>query len=645
MTRVAKPGLPDLKVEIAPTATPFTASPTWVDITTDLRLGDSVTATRGRTDARSQAQPGTLSLTLNNPVGNYTPGLASGAYHPLKLRCPIRLSFKPPGAGAYTVMWTGLIDEYAPGWVQSRPIVTLQCSDRLSALNRVELASWETQQTLSTSPDLFFPLTDAAGSATVGDIAGNLGITATAAERGNGGSYDLGSGSLPVDDATVCAFTPVDASNGWCFQSVNGSFAAPLVLSDRAVLSCLMNTTAAPASNVLLLGAGSTTTGVPAMELGIGVNSSGKACVYAGFLIEVVSGTVNVVDGNWHHIAVECTESGSRLYYKLYVDGVQDSTTYDGGPASGSSGVPSPLMRKVYIGGTPTEYGGATGHQYSGQIAMCGVWDFPTALTADIISEGNAARTGTDGETSTARFLKLCDFANITGAVVGTGASIVARQKIAGQSILDALDDVGTAEQSPIYITGAGVPTLAARTARYGAAVALTIDATDVGADVKFTYNGDGLINDAKGTRLGGAEQRVTNATSIADHGTATFNETFILSTDAQMVSVLQWLTAIYGEPRMRSASLRIDGWVKQATVDLDDLLALEIGSRLQVINMPAQAPSSTLDLFAEGFSDVFNTNGWQRTINTSGAEPYVNVWILGDSTYSVLGTTTIPAL
>jgi len=645
MTRVAIPGLPDLKVEIAPTATPFTSSPTWVDITSDLRLQDTVTFNRGRVDQRSQAQPGTLTLTLNNSAGNYTPGLASGAYHPLSLRCPIRVSFKPPGAGAYTVMWTGLIDEYAPGWSKNRPTVTIRASDRLSQLQRVELASWETQQTLSTSPDLFFPLTDAAGSATVGDIAANLGITATASERGNGGSYDLGSGSLPVDDATVCAFTPVNASNGWCFQSVNGSFAAPLVLSDRAVLSCLMNATAAPASNVLLLGAGSTTTGVPAMELGIGVNTSGKACVYAGYLIEVVSGTVNVVDGNWHHIAVECTESGSRLYYKLYVDGVQDSTTYDGGPASGSSGVPSPLMRKVYIGGTPTEYGGATGHQYSGQIAMCGVWDFPTATTADIISEGNSARTGTDGETSTARFLKLCEFAGITGAVVGTGAAVVARQKIAGQSILDALDDVGTAEVSPVYVNGAGVPTLASRHQRYGAAVALTLNAKDVGADVAPIYNGDGLINDAKGSRLAGAEQRVKNAASIAAHGAATSSETYIVNTDAQLISILQWLTNVYDEPTFRTASLKIDGWIKQATVDLDDLLALDVGSRVQVTNMPAQAASSTLDLFVEGMSDTFNTDGWQRTLNTSGAAPYTNVWILGDPTYSVLGSTTIPAL
>lgn len=110
MTRVAKPGLPDLKIEIAPTATPSTVSPTWVDVTSDLRLRDSVTFNRGRTDERSSSQPGRLSFVLNNAAGNYTPGLASGTYHPLRLRCPVRVSFKPPGAGAYVVMWSGLID-------------------------------------------------------------------------------------------------------------------------------------------------------------------------------------------------------------------------------------------------------------------------------------------------------------------------------------------------------------------------------------------------------------------------------------------------------------------------------------------------------------------------------------------------------
>lgn len=650
MTRVAKPGLPDVKIEIAPTATPFTASPTWVDVTTDLRLADSVTASRGRTDARSHAQPGTLSLTLNNPSGNYTPGLASGTYHPLKLRCPIRLSFKPPGAGAYTVMWTGLIDEYAPGWVSSRPIVTLQCSDRLSALNRVEVPQWEASTVLAKSPLVLFPLTEDANATTVGSIAGTP-HSMTATETGTGGSYDLGAGSLPVDEGTVCAFTPTGTNgthDGWLFKSsTNGTGAAGGTSgTNRAIVSCLMNASAAPWAHSAMFAAGVNnndgTITMSAGALGIGLSTVGTAFAFQEQEAAVVTlGVTRIDDGAWHHVAAYGRRSGGDLVVDLYVDGVLDAT--------GSVGFGSLFDRfdGYYIGGTPLLNSSSSGTLFSGQLAMCAAW-YGSAADIDpaaIIAAGNASLAGSTDETTTDRFTRLCTYAGITGATVGTGASTVGRQKIRNQSVLDALDDVATAEVSPIYVTGAGVPTLAARTQRYGAAVALTIDAKDVGADVKFTYNGDGLINDAKGTRLGGAEQRVTNTTSIADHGAATYSETFILNSDAQIAGVLQWLTNVYGEPRTRAATLRIDGWVKQATVDLDDLLALEVGSRLQVTNMPAQAPSSTLDLFAEGFTDVFNTNGWVRTVNTSGAEPYVNVWVLDSLTNSQLDSTTILAL
>lgn len=646
MTRVAKPGLPDLKVEIAPTATPFTASPTWVDITTDLRLTDSVTFNRGRTDARGQSQPGTLTLTLNNPSGNYTPGLASGAYHPLRLRCPIRVSFKPPGAGAYVVMWTGLIDEYAPGWAKSRPSVTLQCSDRLSQLNRVELSQWETYTVLAQSPLALFPLTESTGSATVGSIS-TTPHTLTATESGTGGAYDLGSGALPVDDGTVCAFTPSGVTNGWLFTSSTNGTGAGISYSatNKGVISLLMNTTVTPASNTPMMAAGvNENNGYILMGagggLGLGVTSTGRAYVFTDTANTTrVTGTTNICDGDWHHVAVHGRQTGGNLELNLYVNGVLDAT------ATVTSGVLLDRFDGYYIGGMRSSVYLASPLFYSGQMSMCAVWSGASIVEADLITAGHASLAGSIDETSTARFLRLCSYAGITGGTVGTGASTVGRQKIGNQTILDALDDVGTAEQSPVYVTGAGVPTLAARTNRYGAAVALTLDAADVGADVKFTYNGDNLINDAKGTRLGGSEQRVTNDTSIAEHGASTFSETFILNSDAQMVNILQWLTHAFAEPVTRTAQLRIDGWAKQATVDLDDLLALEVGSRVQVTGMPAQSPSSTLDLFVEGFSDVFGPNGWTRTLNTSGASAYSTAWVLDSASFSQLDSTTILTL
>lgn len=652
MTRVAKPGLPDLKVEIAPTATPFTASPTWVDITTDLRLTDSVTFNRGRTDARAQAQPGTLTITLNNSAGNYTPGLASGAYHPLSLRCPIRVSFKPPGAGAYTVMWTGLIDEYSPSWDKSRPTCTIRASDRLSQLNKVELQQWEATALLAQSPTVLFPLTEGAGSQTVGSVTATP-HTLGALEFGVGGAYDLGSGSLPVDEGTVCAFTPADFTQGWCFKTAapDGGAGASLYSTNEAIVSCLMNTTTIPTNDTSIFYATLANPGTehPIVGLGVGVSASGHACSHQG-LIGIGASTVGskfICDGEWHHIAVHAHRSGSSLVLDTYVDGVLDSTmTIVLIDIWFISAYLTTVFDSYTIGGMRNTAQQAIGAYYSGQVSMCAAWNASSLDAAAIIAAGYGSLAGSSTEeVSTARFTRLCAAAGITGATIGTGSSTLGKQNVGGKTVLDALDDVATSEVSPVYVTGAGVPTLAARSARYGAAVAMTFTAKDVGADVAFILNDEGLINDAKGTRPGGAEQRITNTASIASYGARTSSEAYLVNTDAQLVNILQWLTNVYAEPAPRTAQLKVDGWTKQATVDLDDLLALEVGSRVQVTGLPSTAPATTLDLMVEGLTDTFNTTGWQRNLNTSAASAVVNVWVLDSATQSQLDSTTILAL
>lgn len=630
MARVAKPGLPDLKVEIAPTATPSTVSPTWVNVTSDLRLRDSVTFNRGRTDERSSSQPGRLSFVLNNPAGNYTPGLASGAYDPLRLRCPVRVSFKPPGAGAYVVMWSGLIDEWSPEWDKGRPVCRISASDRLAQLQRVELKAWETEQTLAGAPTLLWPLTDDAGSTVVGEVAsGTTQNTLTVTAVGSGGSGEVGVGALPIDDGTVAAFTPVDVSNGYCFTgSASVSTASPTSLA----ASVLMNATANPSATSILFSIAD----AGGYRFEIGVTTSGYAISRvldsSGAVVVSATKSTSLTTGEW-------TQVGGVMSITAGVWAIQ---TYVNGVASAVSNV-TPGRSLPACGQTAT-IGGRPGAMFSGQISHAAYWRNPSSLP-NTQTGALAAMSGATGETSTARFLRVCSLAGVTGATSGTGLSTVGKQKTKGVSALEALDAVGDAELSPAYISAAGVPTLASRDSRYNAAIALSVTAEDVAPGVSFALNDQNLVNDVRGTRVGGAEIRQVDADSVAYYGSRTETMSLIVDTDVQMAAVVQWNASVRAEPSPRSDSLRIDGWAKQATVSLTSLLALDVGSRINVTGLPATAPATTLDLFTEGIADTFNTDGWQRTLNTSPVGQSGSVWQLNSTTYSVLGSTTVLAV
>lgn len=623
MTRTAIPGVPNIKVEFAPTGDASTVSPTWVDVTAYLRLADGVTFTRGRTDERSTAQPGSLSLALNNDDGRFTPGLAAGAYAPLRLRCPIRVSFKPPGAGSHTVMWSGLVDEFTTGWDGGkRAVCQVGASDRLARMQRRTMARWETECHLSTGATHLWPLVEDNAATTIAEIAsGTTDHSLAVTLNGGSGSLDFGAGELPVDDGTVLALTPATSSDGY---NMAGSAQVSGTFSGHSMSVLILTTVSADAGLFRFRD-------VFGNYLELQTTSAGKAKavvfnVFSGVSATVTSST-GVCDGAFHQVGLSADSGGTIT---LYVDGGSAGTVAADGLISGAS---------VTIGGT-------VGALYSGQISHCAIWA-DMAPTVAMQTGAYAAISGGAGESTTARFTRIAAMAGITGTAIGTGLSTMGKQPIYGRSTLDALNDCGDAELSPVYLTAGGSPALAARSTRYNAAVGLALTPADIGSDVSFVVNDEALINDTTGIRAepGASELRVTNPTSVARYGTHDESVTLNLNDDTQLASIVQWRANSHAEPSPRTGQLALSAWVKQATVSLTDTTALDVGSRVQVSGLPANAPSAVLDLFAEGFSDTFSTTGWLRSINTSPVGASGSVWQLDSPTYSQLDSTTILAV
>lgn len=89
------PYLTDVKVEVAFNAgysTPA-ASRTWTDVSTYLELAEGIGIQRGRQDELGTVDASTLSLTLDNKDGRFTPDRTGSPYYPnVKLNRPIRVT-------------------------------------------------------------------------------------------------------------------------------------------------------------------------------------------------------------------------------------------------------------------------------------------------------------------------------------------------------------------------------------------------------------------------------------------------------------------------------------------------------------------------------------------------------------------------
>jgi len=93
---------------------------TWTDITPRVDLAKKVTITRGASDEKSETQPGSCTVTLDNTDGALTPGNPNSPYYPFVRRnSPIRVSIAhyPTRTGAAPYPLSTLTDDFDDGAV------------------------------------------------------------------------------------------------------------------------------------------------------------------------------------------------------------------------------------------------------------------------------------------------------------------------------------------------------------------------------------------------------------------------------------------------------------------------------------------------------------------------------------------------
>lgn len=173
-------------------------------------------------------------------------------------------------------------------------------------------------------------------------------------------------------------------------------------------------------------------------------------------------------------------------------------------------------------------------------------------------------------------------------------------------------------------------------------------DGTGVESGLSFRMRQSDVINVASIDNAYGVKTTVRNAASIREYGEVSKSYSLHLADDNEAIQYGYHMTNRYGEPILRVESVTLNPSAQANGALWDAASRIAFGDRVRLAGLPPTAPAAEMDFFVEQIQHSIVRDGerlkWKVTLNISPAQVWAG-WILGNSDYSVLGSTTIPLL
>lgn len=509
-------------------------------------------------------------------------------------------------------------------------IVEITCTDlfkRLGAL--ATMRSLLEEEFLFLAPDAYYTLGETSGSTSAGDTSGQAQESMKIFQvAGAGGTVTFGEADGPgTDDLTAPRFTPFSSSQG------KGLRANLRAATGGVVVACWINTTTGGRDFLQVSNRFSGASGAAVVLQATGTGSL-KVTAFLGD--ETLAGdfapyhSANLIDGNNHLVAVYITSGGSVF---INIDGV-----------AGSSGLAyAPLITpdvydRIAVGGFKDPTGGDS-NLFDGVISH--VW-YKRAGAMPAWSDVWTAGSG-DTEATTARFDRLRTLLGIGGTTLGSSTTQIDAQAAGGKTPLQAFQDVAAVEAGLVYASrSADELVLECRNYRYNKASSVTLTASDVARDIRWSDDDQPLLNDFTAKRDGGADQRAIDTASITEYGVSDDSTSQPWASDADALAYAQWRVYLGADPPPRVTQVSIPASTLPGHAQI---LALDLSDVVTLSGMPAAtSPATSAALHIEGYTETIEPGLHTITLNTSPAAPN-QVWQLGVAGRSELGITTRLAL
>jgi hypothetical protein len=157
--------------------------------------------------------------------------------------------------------------------------------------------------------------------------------------------------------------------------------------------------------------------------------------------------------------------------------------------------------------------------------------------------------------------------------------------------------------------------------------------------NVKYAFDDKLIINDVKFNRVGGTAQLVYSQSSIDKYFPHSLTqENLVAQTDDIVLGIAQNYVNTRKETTIRIDEMLVD--LLDPNVPTDTLIGLDYFDNLEITNVTESGSTITKTLQAQGFAWDITANKMQVAITT--LEPIVDGFIIGSSTYGIIGTSTL---
>jgi hypothetical protein len=513
----------------------------------------------------------------------------------------------------------GTVNEWPVEWQGLQSKSTIPCTDLFNwaDIGR-ELQPMLNQEILLDRPTVYYPLSEPEDSVAAGNLSGTAGVGALSiVQAGSGGTLTFAAGAGPADGLGCPVFTPASSTAGKYLSADLGQAFQDANLVRRVRLEAWFTTSTSGRVLLALTSSDLGTRVIILLESGTGKVVLEKAQDGSSTQTNVFA-TPNCADGALHHL----------VYNELANEVVVDGTTYTLSTFNGAD------LRLLSVGGYQNQ------RLWSGTIAQLAIY-CTTITTADMAAHYTTGTTEHIGETASARMSRIASYVGLSVTSQGTVFDAIASQKALGRSALEHMREVEETESGKLLASRTGASLVfQSRSLRYNPMAAVSLAYADLETgDVKYADDDQKMVNDVTAARHGGATQRVISQTSIDTYGPKPRELELFKNSDNSVLDAANWIISRYADPPPEIRQVPIDAYTMPLAT-YRALLDADVSTVLGLTGLPDQAPASTATVIVEGYEETIGLSSHLINFHTSRADTD-NVWILDDSTYSVLDSTT----